>query len=50
MIIEHMPETDAISFGPNIFDIHTTAERMEIASVERTWNLLVKLLERLGRG
>ena len=50
LIIEHMPETDAISFGPNIFDIHTTAERMEIASVERTWNLLVKLLERLGRG
>ena len=48
LIIEHMPETDAISFGPNIFDIHTTKERMEIASVERTWNLLVKLLERLG--
>ena len=49
LIIEHMPETDAISFGPNITDIHTTAERMEIASVERTWKLLVKLLERLGK-
>ena len=48
LIIEHMPETDAVSFGPNIFDIHTTSERMEIASVERTWNLLVKLLARLG--
>ncbi len=50
LILEHMPETDAISFGPNIFDIHTTAERMEVASVERTWDLLVRLLARLGRG
>ena len=48
LIIEHMPETDAISFGPNIYDIHTTSERMEIASVERTWNLLVRLLAKLG--
>ena len=48
LIIEHMPETDAVSFGPNIFDIHTTAERMEIGSVERTWELLVRLLARLG--
>ena len=50
LIIEHMPEVDAISFGPNILDIHTTAERMEIASVERTWKLLVGLLARLARG
>ena len=50
LIIEKMPETDAISFGPNILDIHTTAERMEIASVERTWELLLRLLDKLGRG
>ena len=49
LILEHMPETDAVSFGPNILEIHTTAERMEIASVERTWDLLVRLLARLCR-
>ena len=48
LILDLMPDMDAISFGPNILDIHTTAERMEIASVERTWKLLVRLLEKLA--
>lgn len=36
---------DCVAFGPTIHDIHTPRERMEIASVERVWALLVKLLE-----
>lgn len=31
---------DLISFGPNLFDVHTPKEKMEIASVERTFELL----------
>ncbi len=38
---------DAISFGPQMYDIHTSRERLEIASVERTWNYLVAVLKRL---
>ncbi len=36
---------DCVSFGPNMLDIHTTEERIEIASVERTWRFLLKTLE-----
>ena len=36
---------DAVSLGPNILDIHTPRERLEIASVERVWNFLLRVLE-----
>ena len=37
---------DCISFGPDILDIHTPKERLDIASTERVWNLLVEFLRR----
>lgn len=36
---------DAVSMGPDIFDIHTPKERMSISSVSRTWDYLIKILE-----
>ena len=36
---------DAISFGPDIKNIHTTNEELSISSTERTWKLLLKILE-----
>lgn len=44
LFLEKMPELDAISFGPNIYDIHSTRERLSIASTERTWRLLLAML------
>lgn len=38
---------DCVSFGPQMYDIHTTNERMEIESVARTWKLLVNVLGRM---
>lgn len=38
---------DMVSFGPNLFDVHTPAERMEIASAARCWKYLLKVLEQL---
>ena len=38
---------DAVSFGPNLYDIHTTRERMSISSVQRTWQYLCRVLEAL---
>ncbi|MGN1202430.1 MAG: aminoacyl-histidine dipeptidase, partial [Eubacterium sp.] len=35
---------DCISFGPNLLDIHTAKERMEIASVRRVYQFLLNLL------
>ncbi len=42
-----LPGLDAVSFGPDLFDIHTTRERMDIASVQRTWDYLLDVLKRL---
>lgn len=36
---------DAVSMGPDIFDIHTPKERMSISSVARTWEYLINILK-----
>ncbi len=41
-----LPGLDCVSLGPNLLDIHTPQERMEIASVRRTWELLLEVLRR----
>ena len=38
---------DCVSIGPNILDIHTTRERLDIASTERVWNFLLEVLKNL---
>lgn len=38
---------DAVSFGPQMHDVHTTNEVLSISSTERTWKLLLKALELL---
>lgn len=38
---------DMISFGPNLENVHTPNERMDVASVERVWRYLKKVLENL---
>ena len=39
---------DAVSFGPDLVDIHTPKERMYVASVERTWRLILSVLKCLS--
>ena len=36
---------DCVSLGPNMKDIHTSEEVLDIASTERVWKYLVKVLE-----
>ncbi len=38
---------DCVSFGPDILDIHTPKERLNIESAKRTWEFLIKVLENL---
>lgn len=38
---------DMISIGPNLENVHTPDERMNVASVERCWNYLLKVLKNL---
>ena len=44
---QKLPGLDCVSIGPNIRDIHTTRERLDIASTERTWNFLLEVLKNL---
>ena len=47
LLKEVLPDTDMISFGPNLFDVHTEKEHMSISSAERVWKFLVALLKSL---
>ena len=38
---------DCVSIGPDILDIHTSRERLDIASVQRTWSFLLEVLKNL---
>lgn len=42
-----IPGLDIVSYGPDIYDIHTYDERMETESVKRVYELTVELLRRL---
>ena len=38
---------DCISYGPNMYDIHTVKERLSISSVQRVWEYTLEILKRL---
>lgn len=44
ILLQKKADLDCISFGPDIFDIHTTKERMPVDSVKRTWEYLLAFL------
>ncbi len=47
LLSEKLPGLDAVSMGPDMLDIHSTRERMSIASVQRTWRYLLEILSEL---
>jgi dipeptidase D len=40
---------DMVSFGPTIKGPHSPDERVEIASVDKFWDLLLKILQELSK-
>ncbi len=40
------PDLDCVSFGPNIWDVHSFNEKLDIASTERCWKYLLEVLKR----
>ena len=42
-----LPGLDCVSIGPDMLDIHTTGERMSVASAQRTWEYILAVLKRL---
>ena len=47
LLSEKLPGLDCVSIGPQMHDIHTSREKLEIASTERTWNFLLEVLKAL---
>ena len=44
ILCEKLPGLDCVSFGPDIFDIHTTEEQLSISSTKRMWDYVVRIL------
>jgi len=44
---EKLPGLDCVSMGPQMHDIHTSREKLDIASTERSWNYLLEVLKNL---
>jgi dipeptidase D len=42
-----LPQTDMISFGPNLYNVHTAEEHLSIKSVANTWKFLTSVLAKL---
>ena len=47
LLSEKLPGLDCVSAGPQMYDIHTSRERLEIASTARIWNFLLEVLKAL---
>ncbi len=47
LVGEKYPGMDMISFGPNLFDVHTPSEKVQISSVQKIWNFYVELLKNI---
>lgn len=45
LLLDKMPHAEAISFGPNMYDVHTPNEHLSISSTENTWKYLVEVLK-----
>lgn len=47
LIGEKYPSMDMLSFGPNLKEVHSPDEMIQISTVERCWNFLVELLKNI---
>ena len=47
LFAEKIPGLDCVSIGPQMYDIHTSRERLEIGSTRRTWEFLLAVLKNL---
>jgi len=47
LLSEKLKDVDMISFGPNMFDVHTPDEHISISSIKRMWEFLKEVLKQL---
>lgn len=47
LLSEKLPGLDCVSIGPDMQDIHTSREKLNIASTERVWQFVLEVLKAL---
>ncbi|MDQ1266835.1 MAG: dipeptidase [Bacteroidota bacterium] len=47
LVSEKYPGMDMLSFGPNLVDVHSPDERIQISTVANAWNLLLGVLKNI---
>lgn len=47
ILSDKLPGLDCVSIGPNMHDIHTSREKLEIESTKRIWDFLLAVLKAL---
>ena len=47
LLSEKIQDLDCVSFGPQMHDIHTSREKLDIASTQRVWEFLLEVLKQL---
>lgn len=47
LLLDAIKGAQAISIGPNLFDVHTPNEHLDILSTKRTWKYLVAILKNI---
>ena len=47
LLSEKLPGLDCVAMGPTAYDIHTSRERLDIASTCRTWEFILEVLKAL---
>ena len=47
ILSDKLPGLDCVAIGPDMQDIHTSRERLHIASTRRTWEFLLEILKAL---
>jgi dipeptidase D len=47
LFLDKYPDLDMISFGPTLRGVHAPGEKLELASLDKFWELLLDVLENI---
>ena len=46
LIADQYPDMEIVSIGPTLEDVHTTRERLKVASLRKVWELIQNVLKK----
>ncbi len=49
LLLDKLPHAEAISIGPDMFDVHTPNEHVSIPSVANVWDYVIEILKSMNQ-